>query len=92
MPPANHEVPGWSAQTLTEQTGALVPRCATLVERLLAHRRHPQQTYRICMGVRTLGQKYGIGCPEAALTSEIKHSVVSAKGAQAISKNRINLQ
>lgn len=92
MPPANREVAGCSAQTLTGGPKAVVPRCGTLVERLLAHRRRPQHTSRICMRVQSLGQKHGIDSPEVACTGRIKHSAISAISAQAMFKNRINVQ
>ncbi|PHV04079.1 hypothetical protein CSQ96_27590 [Janthinobacterium sp. BJB412] len=66
MPPAHREVAGWNAQTLTARAEAGGPRCALLMERLLRQRQHLQQAFRSCLGVLSLGQKYGIGRLEAA--------------------------
>lgn len=55
MPPAHREVAGWNAQTLTARAEAVGPRCAVLVERLLGQRNHPQQAFRSCLGVLSLG-------------------------------------
>jgi transposase len=92
MPPAHREVAGWNAQTLTARAEAVGPRCALLVERLLGQRHHPQQAYRSCLGVLSLGQKYGIGRLEAACARALKHSAVSWKSVQAILKNGLDLQ
>ena len=92
MPPAHREVAGWNAQTLTARAEAVGPRCAVLVERLLVQRQHPQQAFRSCLGVLSLGQKYGIGRLEAACARALKHSAVSWKSVQAILKNNLDLQ
>ena len=92
MPPAHREVAGWNAQTLTARAEAVGPRCAVLVERLLGQRQHPQQAFRSCLGVLSLGQKYGAGRLEAACARALKHSAVSWKSVQAILKNGLDLQ
>ena len=92
MPAAHREVAGWNADTLTARAIAVGPRCAVLVERLLAQRRHPQQAYRSCLGVLSLGQKYGLARLEAACVRALKHSAVSYKSVQAILKNGLDLQ
>ncbi|WP_426175014.1 Mu transposase domain-containing protein [Massilia sp. TWR1-2-2] len=61
IPAALREVAGWNVDTLTARaTAAVGPRCAVLVERLLGQRRHPQQAYRRCLDVPSLGQKCGL--------------------------------
>jgi len=92
MPAAHREVAGWNADTLTARAVAVGPRCAVLVERLLGQRRHPQQAYRSCLGVLSLGRKYGDERLEAACVRALKHSAVSYKSVQAILKNGLDLQ
>ena len=92
MPPAHREVAGWNAQTLTARAEAVGPRCAVLVERLLGQRQHPQQAFRSCLGVLSLGQKYGDDRLEAACARALKYSAVSWKSVQAILKNGLDLQ
>ena len=92
MPPAHREVAGWNAQTLTARAEAVGPRCAVLVERLLGQRQHAQQAFRSCLGVLSLGQKYGVERLEAACARALKHSAVSWKSVQAILKNGLDLQ
>jgi hypothetical protein len=85
-------VAGWNADTLSTRAAAVGPRCAVLVERLLGQRRHPQQAYRSCLGVLSLGQKYGLARLEAACVRALKHSAVSYKSVQSILKNGLDLQ
>lgn len=92
MPPAHREVAGWNEDTLTARAGAVGARCAVLVERLLHQRRHPQQAFRSCLGVLSLGQKYGITRLEAACARALKHNAVSYKSVQAILKNGLDLE
>lgn len=90
MPPAHREVAGWNVGTLSARAAAIGPRCEVLVERLLGQRRHPQQAFRSCLGVLSLGQKYGIERLEAACARALKHSAVSWKSVQAILKNGLD--
>jgi transposase len=90
MPPAHREVAGWNAGTLSARAAAIGPHCEALVERLLGQRRHPQQAFRSCLGVLSLGQKYGIERLEAACARALKYSAVSWKSVQAILKNGLD--
>jgi transposase len=63
-----------------------------LVERLLSQRQHPQQAFRSCLGVLSLGKKYGVGRLEAACARALKHNAVSWKSVQAILKNGLDVQ
>ena len=90
MPAAHREVAGWNADTLSTRAAAIGPRCEALVGRLLSQRRHPQQAFRCCLGVLSLGQKYGIERLEAACARALKHSAVSWKSVQAILKNGLD--
>jgi transposase len=92
MPAAHREVAGWNATTLAARAEAIGPRCAVLVERLLHQRRHPQQAYRSCLGVLSLGQRYGVERLEAACARALKHGAVSWKSVHAILKNGLDLQ
>ena len=92
MPAAHREVAGWNAESLTAKAAAVGPRCAVLFERLLHQRQHPQQAYRSCLGVLSLGQKYGIARLEAACARALKYNAVSYKSVQAILKNGLDLQ
>jgi transposase len=92
MPEAHREVAGWSAATLSARAEGVGPRCAVLIERLLHARRHPQQAFRSCLGVLSLGQKYGVERLEAACARALKHGATSWTSVQAILKNGLDLE
>ncbi len=92
MPEAHREVAGWNAQSLTQRAVAIGPCCAVLIERLLHQRRHPQQAFRSCLGVLSLGQKYGIARLEAACVRALKYNAVSATSLHSILKNGLDLE
>lgn len=92
MPAAHREVAGWNAETLTSRAAAIGPRCSVLVERLLHQRRHPQQAFRSCLGVLSLGQKYGVARLEAACARALKYNAVSWSSLQSILKNGLDLE
>jgi transposase len=91
MPPAHREVVGWNADTFSARAAAVGPCCAALVARLLQQGRHPQMAFRSCLGVRSLGDKYGAARLEAAAARALKHSAVSWKSVQVILNNGLDV-
>lgn len=83
---------GWNATTLGPRAATVGPRCALLVERLLRQRRHPQQSFRSCLGVRSLVHKYDITRLEAAAARERKQTVLSWKSLRAVLKNGLDME
>lgn len=66
MPKAHREYAEWTPQRLVrwaEQTG---PATAGVIGHILAHRPHPQQGFRSCLGILRLGERYGKDRLEAA--------------------------
>lgn len=66
MPKAHREYADWTPQRLVrwaEQTG---PATAGVIGHILAHRPHPQQGFRSCLGILRLGERYGAQRLEAA--------------------------
>jgi transposase len=66
MPKAHREYAEWTPQRLVhwaEQTG---PATAGVIGHILAHRPHPQQGFRSCLGILRLSERYGADRLEAA--------------------------
>jgi transposase len=66
MPKAHREYAEWTPQRLVrwaEQTGAAT---AAVIAHILAHRPHPQQGFRSCLGILRLAERYGADRLEAA--------------------------
>jgi len=92
MPKAHRDYAEWTPQRLirwAEQTGA---HTATLVERILASRPHPQQGYRSCLGILRLGKTYGSERLEAACRRAVTIGALSYKSVESILKRGLDQQ
>lgn len=92
MPKPHREYAEWTPQRLirwAEQTG---PSTATLVERILASRPHPQQGYRSCLGILRLGKTYGAERLEAACRRAVAMGALSYKSVESILKRGLDRQ
>jgi len=92
MPKAHRDYAEWTPQRLirwAEQTGV---HTATLVERILASRRHPQQGYRSCLGILRLGKTYGSERLEAACRRAVTIGALSYKSVESILKRGLDQQ
>jgi transposase len=66
MPKAHREYAAWTPQRLirwAEQTG---PATTGVNAYILAHRAHPQQGFRSCLGILRLAERYGAARVEGA--------------------------
>jgi transposase len=92
MPKAHRDYAEWTPQRLirwAEQTG---PSTATLIERILASRPHPQQGYRSCLGILRLGKTYGADRLEAACRRAVAIGALSYKSVESILKRGLDQQ
>lgn len=63
---------------------------ATVVQAILAGRRHPEQGYRSCLGVLRLGKAYGHTRLEAACTRAVHLRAFSYRSIESILKHRLD--
>lgn len=70
-PKAHQKHLQWTPSRLIEWAQTLGPACGQLVTTLLAHKPHPEQGYRACLGILRLAKGYG---PER-LESACQHAV-----------------
>jgi transposase len=67
MPKAHQAQAEWSPSRLIRWAGDTIgPQTAILVDAIIAERRHPEQSYRSCLGILRLSKKYGTERLEAA--------------------------
>lgn len=59
MPTAHREYLGWSPERLVNWARKSGEHTSQLAEQILQSRSHPQQGYRSCLGLMSLGTKYG---------------------------------
>ena len=56
--PQKHQDLEWTVARFTEKGRAIGPSTATLLERIMQSRKHPELGYRSCLGVLRLGNRY----------------------------------
>ncbi len=66
MPIAHQKYADWSPQRFIRWAEKFGPSTAALITRALSSRRHPQQSYRTCLGILRLEKPYGGKRLEAA--------------------------
>ena len=66
MPKAHREYAEWTPQRLVHWAEKSGPATAGVIGHILAHRPHPQQGFRSCLGILRLSERYGADRLEAA--------------------------
>jgi len=66
MPKSHQKYADWSPQRFISWAEKVGPSTAGVITRSLSSRRHPQQSYRSCLGILQLGKPYGDERLEAA--------------------------
>ena len=92
MPERHRQLGQWSAvrfRRWAEQSG---PATAALIERVLTARRHPEQSYRTCLGILRLGKSYGDARLEAACRHALTLGTQSVRSLESILKHRLDEQ
>ena len=65
-PKAHQKYLEWTPSRIIEWAATIGPFTAQLAERIMAEKPHPEQGYRSCMGLISLGRRYGKDRLEAA--------------------------
>jgi len=68
---------GWDADYFISQALNIGENAAEIFKRILGRNRFPEQTYNSCLGLISLGKKYGVGRLEAACTRSLPAPVVT---------------
>ncbi len=82
--PASHRAHlEWSPSRLIDWARSISPATATLVERLLVTRAHPEHAYRACLGIMSLARRYGnertgAACERALAAGAISYTSVKS--------------
>jgi transposase len=89
--PAHHQHAGkWSPARLTQWAHKYGPGTVAIIERVLGARRHPEQSYRTCLGILRLGKSYGDERLEAACRYALTLGSHSVRSVESILKHRID--
>jgi len=92
MPPAHQAVAGWDDKRLLNWAQGIGPHTQATVQHMLNQRRHPQQSYRACMGVLRLSKEFGNQRMEAACARALKLNAASYRSIHSILKNGLDRQ
>ncbi len=58
--PSNHRfLDDWSAEKFIKWAGNLGESVSEVIETILCRKQHPEQGYKVCLGILNLGQEYG---------------------------------
>jgi len=90
MPQNHREHAGWSPTRLVEWAGQAGSATKEVVERILGSRKHAQQGYRHCLGIMSLGRKYGNERLEAACRRVSNLPYPNGRSIESILKNGLD--
>ncbi|MDD5095089.1 MAG: IS21 family transposase [Dehalococcoidia bacterium] len=84
MPPEHRRYAEWTLSRFIQWAGKTGVATAALVERILTARTYPEQGYRACLGILSLGRHYEPERLEAAAQRALKYNTCSYKSVKAI--------
>lgn len=95
MPAAHRAHAEWTPSRLISWAGTISPATATVVERILATRPHPEHAYRACLGLINLAKRYGNertakACERALATGAISYTSVKSILAEGLDRVPLN--
>lgn len=92
MPKAHREYAQWTPQRLVQWAEKTGPATAGVVAHILAHRPHPQQGFRSCLGILRLGERYGTDRLEAACRRALHLNACRYKSIESILRRGLDRQ
>ena len=84
MPPEHRRYAEWSPSRFIYWAGKTGVATAELVERILASRTYPEQSYRACLGIMRLSRQYEPARVEAAAQRELHFNACSYRSMRSI--------
>jgi transposase len=89
MPSHHKAYSEWNPQRLINWAHDVGEHVRTVIEYILAHRKHPEQGYRVCLGILSLAKKYDKERLNKACQKAIYYQHYSLKSIENILKNRL---
>lgn len=84
MPPSHRAHLEWTPSRLVRWAGTISTDTASVVEKILAAKPHPEQAYRACLGLMSLTRRYGNERVGAACTRALASGVLSYTSVKSI--------
>lgn len=82
----------WTPGRMIEWACKIGPKCALVVEHVMASRPHPEQGFRSCLGIIRLGKAHGDARLEAACARALHFGTVSYRSIESILDKRLEAQ
>lgn len=92
MPKSHQKYAEWTPDRIIKWAAKTGQQTARMVEAIMASRSHPQQGFRACMGIMSLGKEYGKERLEAACSRALDIGSPSYKSVQSILKNNLDMR
>ena len=92
MPEAHRRNSKWPPHRLLNWAGQTGPNTAAMFQGVMESRRHPEQGYRSCLGIMSLGKRYGAERLEAACKRALTVRALSLRSVESILKNGLDRQ
>lgn len=89
-PPAHRRYLQWTPERFVQWAGKVGPATAAVVEKILNSRRYPEQSFRSCLGVISLGKSFGEARLEAACSRALRLEACSYKSIKSILKTGLD--
>jgi transposase len=92
MPNAHRDYAEWTPERFIRWGRSIGEQTAIATNLIMSKKRHPQQGFRACMGLMSMGKKYGNDRMEAACNRAIATNCVSYKSIKSILKTGLDQQ
>ena len=92
MPPQHQAIAGWNDQRLLDWARSIGSPTEAAVYSMLHRRKHPQQSYRACLGVLRLAKGFSNDRLNAACARALKLNAISYRSIQSILKHGLDKQ
>ena len=92
MPPEHQAIGGWNDARLLDWAARIGHDTQAAVRVMLGTRKHPQQSYRACLGVLRLAKSFGDARLEAACTRALHLNAASYRSIHSILKHGLDRQ
>ena len=90
MPPAHQVIAGWNDQRLLDWARGVGSATESAVRVMLGARRHPQQSYRACLGVLRLAKSFGNERLDAACARALQLNAAGYRSIHSILKSGLD--
>jgi transposase len=92
MPEKHRRMGKWSPERFIQWAEKSGPATAKLITNVLSARRHPEQSYRSCLGILRLAKTYGDKRLEAACQRALTLGTYAVRSIESILKHRLDQQ